>query len=177
MRLRPASCAAWLKLLKLRLTPGSVALVVVKALLSPNAAASTLDAAALKVLWPETYSGCGGVISSGRHASSTEVAALLSRSASWMAVSGRHKPKLYLASQQAMAASARATFNWANSRALALRLLPWVVATAWAIWFQWPGGVRLPLPSAQNKACWVWSAVRVLPAATPNCLISLTAVA
>ena len=54
MRLKPASSAAWLKLVKLRVTPGSVALVVEKATLSPKVAASTSTAAALKVECPET---------------------------------------------------------------------------------------------------------------------------
>ena len=54
MRLTPASSAAWLKLVKLRVTPASVGLVVLKAVPSPKVAASTPAAAALKVLWPET---------------------------------------------------------------------------------------------------------------------------
>ena len=54
MRLMPASAAAWVKLVKLRVTPGSVELVVLKAVLSPKVAASTSAAAALKVEWPDT---------------------------------------------------------------------------------------------------------------------------
>ncbi len=54
MRLMPASSAAWLKLAKLRVTPGSVGEVVLKAVLSPKVAARMPAAAALKVLWPET---------------------------------------------------------------------------------------------------------------------------
>ena len=53
-RLRPDSPAAWLKLVKLRVTPGSVALVVVKAVSSPKVRASTAAAAALKVECPDT---------------------------------------------------------------------------------------------------------------------------
>ena len=54
MRLAPASSAAWLKLVNCRITPGRVALVVLKAVLSPKVAARMLAAAALKVLWPDT---------------------------------------------------------------------------------------------------------------------------
>ena len=54
MRLKPASSAAWLKLVKLRVTPGSVELVVLKLVASPKVAARIPAAAALKVLWPDT---------------------------------------------------------------------------------------------------------------------------
>ena len=53
MRLMPASAAACVKLVKLRVTPGSVALVVPKAVLSPKAAVRIVAAALLKLLWPE----------------------------------------------------------------------------------------------------------------------------
>ena len=82
-----------------------------------------------------------------------------------------------MASQLAIAASARATFNWANSRALADRPLPSAAASCMAIWFQWPGGVTVPSPSAQNRAVCVSSAVRVDPVARPFSLTSLKAAA
>ena len=54
MRLKPASSEAWEKLVKLRVTPGSVGVVVVNAVASPKVAARMPVAAALKVEWPET---------------------------------------------------------------------------------------------------------------------------
>ena len=105
------------------------------------------------------------------------VLALPSALALLMAVTGRHSAKLYLASQQAIAASASATLSCAISRALADRLLPCAAATCAAIATQCPGGVKLPPPSAQKRACWVWSAVRVPPVALPSKRTSSTACA
>ena len=65
MRLMPASSAAWLKLVNERVTPSRVCDVVVNAVLSPKVAARMAAAAFENVECPETYSGCGGVLSSG----------------------------------------------------------------------------------------------------------------
>ena len=127
--------------MKLRVTPGSVGLVVVKLVASPKVAARMSAAAALKAEWPETYDGCAGVMSSDCQAASCTLAALPSWSDSWIAVTGRQTRKVYFVSQQAMAASASATFNCAISRALAASPLPLSAATCPAMRFQCPGGV------------------------------------
>src|SRR6267143_4454873 len=141
IRLRPASWGDCVKLVKLRVTPGSVKAPVLKAVLLPKVAARIVAAAELKVEWPETYSGCDGVMRSGVQVPSTVVAALLSKSALWIASIGRHSPYAYFASHAAMAESASATFSCANSRTLAERLVPWCCAICAAMRSQWPGGV------------------------------------
>ena len=67
---------------------------------SPNNAVSISAAAADVVLWPDVYSGKGGVWMKEIHCSS------ISR---WMAVCGRMRTVRYFASQQAMKASYKAT--------------------------------------------------------------------
>jgi len=69
-----------------------------------------------------------------------------------------------------MAASAMAMFNKANNLAFSSSVLPCAAAIICAILFQWPGGVSVPAPSAQNNAIWVWSCVRVEPTAAPSSL-------
>ena len=137
MRLRPASLAASSKLANVRSTgrpatrkPGDAD---VKPTLAPKTLVSTAAAAPLKVLWPETYSGNGGVMSNEVQAGSATVAALPSLSACRMAVIGRQKSDENLASQATIAASARATLSCANSRALSATLLPCCCATVSAI--------------------------------------------
>ena len=99
------------------------------------------SAVLLKVEWPETYSGKGGVTSSDVQLASAAVWSLPSVSASRIAVIGLQKPKSYFVFQATMAASARPTFSSANRRAFSETLLPWASAICSAIWFQWPGGV------------------------------------
>ena len=91
MRLRPASVAAASKLANCRVTPGSPRDEVSKATSSPSKLESTVAAAALYVLWPETYSGKGGVINSDDHSGSAAVAGFTSTAACFLAVMGRHK--------------------------------------------------------------------------------------
>src|SRR4051794_39471556 len=81
-------------------------------------------------LWPEGYSGNGGVTSAGGAATgvdgsnsgvqvgSASVAGLSSVAAWRMAVMGRHVFQWYLLFQQPIAASAAARFSLAKSRAL-----------------------------------------------------------
>src|SRR5262249_46669617 len=118
MRLRPASSAADWKLANDRSTPGSASELVTNGS-PPNNRVRTVAAAPLKVLWPEMYSGNGGVAISGSQLGSAAVAGLPSVSASGIAVTGRQNPlpptKKYFASQATMAASASAMFNSANS--------------------------------------------------------------
>src|SRR5437879_5733615 len=90
-----------------------------------------------------------------------------------MAVTGRQKLKAYFASQAQMAASAMARFNNANNRAFSSRVLPRTALMSWAMLFQWPGGVSVPAPSAQKRAIWDWSAVRVELVLAPSSLTSL----
>src|SRR5437667_5967919 len=125
MRLMPASSAASENELKLRDTPGRSSELVAKGMLSePKKAASTVAAAPLNVLWPEVYSGKGGVTSSGVQVGSLVVSGLPSISALRMAVMGRQKLNVYLQSQAMIAASASAMFNNANNRAFCSSVLP-----------------------------------------------------
>src|SRR5437879_1198562 len=98
-----------------------------------------------------------------------------------MAVIGRQRPKpsmeLNLASQATMAASAMAMFNSANIRADSASDSPCEIASFWAVSFQWPGGVTVPAPSAQNRAICVWSGVRTVLLAAPKSLTSLNSAA
>src|SRR5262245_19770945 len=95
-----------------------------------------------------------------------------SGSASLIAVTGRQKWNVYVASQEEMAASAMAIFNKANNLAFCSNVLPCAAARICAMLFQCPGGVSVPAPSAQNKAICVCSSVRVDPTAAPSCLTS-----
>src|SRR5687767_13125913 len=118
MRLIPASRAASEKDEKLRETPGRSSEKVVKATSSvPKNAARTAAPAALNVLWPDVYSGNGGVTRSGVHSASFTVSSRGSRSPLRIAVIGRQKWKVYLQSQDTIAASASAMFKSAKSRA------------------------------------------------------------
>src|SRR6185436_19255843 len=93
-------------------------------------------------------------------------------SAKAIAVTGRQKWYVYFASQEQMAASAIAMFMSANNLAFSSIVVPCDAPIICAMLFQWPGGVSVPAPSAQNKAISVWSAVRVEPTAAPSCLTS-----
>src|SRR5207247_8846144 len=55
-----------------------------------------------------------------------------------IALTGRQKLYVYLASQQEMMASASAMFTRANRRASPTRSRPCSADTCWAISFQWP---------------------------------------
>ena len=71
-----------------------------------------------------------------------------------------------------MAASAIAMFKSANNLAFSSSVVPRAAAIICAMLFQWPGGVSVPAPSAQNKAISVWSSVRVEPTSAPSSLTS-----
>ena len=105
-------------------------------------------------------------------AGSPTVAGLPSTSPLRMAVTGRHELKTYLDSHEQMAASARATFNSANSRAFWASVFPRAAATSCAMLFQWPGGVPVPAPSAQKSAMRSCSGVREDPSAAPKAFTS-----
>ena len=66
-------------------------LLTKRILFVPKNTLRTVAAAPLKVLWPEMYSGKGGVTSSGVQAGSGFVAEFPSRAAAWIAVIGRQK--------------------------------------------------------------------------------------
>src|SRR5438093_11946824 len=72
-----------------------------------------------------------------------------------------------------MAASAMAILSRANKRAFCASVLPEAALMSWAMLFQWPGGVSVPAPSAQKRAIWDWSAVRVELVFAPSSLTSL----
>src|SRR5260221_8345138 len=120
--------------------------------------AKIVEAAPLKVLWPEMYSGNGGVVSNETQLVSIKVSGLLSRSPCWIAVIGRQVLYLYLASQAAMPASAIARFKSANTRAFCTKEKPKFVEIFSATAFQWPGGVTVLLKSDQNRAISICSA-------------------
>lgn len=83
MRLAPLSSAAWLKLAKERTKAGNSSEGTVKGMASvPKKLANTVAAAPLKVLWPEQYSGNGGVNSNGCQFASCTTAGLPAESAS-----------------------------------------------------------------------------------------------
>src|SRR5947209_848383 len=78
-----------------------------------------------------------------------------------------------LASQPAIALSAWVRFTRANIRALSTRVLPWDMASWWAIWFHREAlGVTGP---AMNRADSVWSGVRVVLSKEPSSLTWLKA--
>ena len=60
-----------------------------------------------------------------------------------------------------MNASASAVFSAAKTRAAAVVSRAWVRTSSSAIAFQWPGGVTVPGPSAQNNAIARCSGLRV----------------
>src|ERR1700693_4132664 len=117
-----ASLGAWSKPVKGRVTPEPPGLVLpmLKAVLGPKMESRTVAAAPLKVLWPLTYSGNGGVLISGRQEGSAERPGL--PPPALMAVMGRQKLKAYLASQATMAASPIATFSSASIRVVSAKL-------------------------------------------------------
>src|SRR4030095_11754134 len=88
-----------------------------------------------------------------------------SGSAKAIAVTGRQKSNVYLASQAQIAASAMAIFNKAKSLAFSSSVLARSAAIVFVTLFQGPGGVSVPAPSAQNCAISLCSSVRVEPTA------------
>src|SRR5262245_9393600 len=90
-----------------------------------------------------------------------------------IAVTGRQELYVYFASQAQIAASARVILWRANRRAFCASVLSRCPATIRAIEFQWPGGVSVPAPSAQNNAICDCSAVRADPTAAPSAFTSL----
>src|SRR2546423_8736874 len=136
MRASNASSAACVKLAYVRTTPGSVSDVSVNSASLPKYVPSTTTAAGLTVAWPDGYSGKLGVTSSGVQVASSIVAGLPSVLASRMAVMGRQKTYVYLASQHEMTASAMATFKSAINRAFSDRVVWRSAATDVATRFQ-----------------------------------------
>jgi hypothetical protein len=160
---------------KFRLISGRVMEPLLKLKLVPKALVNTALAAPLKVLCPETYSGKGGVLIKGNQLASGLVLIFPSSSPFRIAVIGLKVLWVYLVSQAAIPASARATLSWAKMRALSRMLLLEILAAVDAISFQCPGGVYVPLPSAQKRAIWVCSEVRVVELSAPYSLTSLNA--
>src|SRR6266496_2050111 len=98
----PFSSAASENPRKLRVTPGSVRLVVEKRTRSPNRSINTSAAAEPTSEWVDGYSGTGGVTRNGCHAGSGSVRVLPSAPASWIAETGRQKRKLYFSANPAI---------------------------------------------------------------------------
>ena len=72
-----------------------------------------------------------------------------------------------------MPASASAMFRSANSRAFSSSVVPIAAATSCAMTFQWPGGVTVPAPSAQNLAIAVCSSERDALETEPRSFVRL----
>src|SRR5438552_18615602 len=137
MRLSEHSWAVAEKLVNDRVTPGRLSELKVKEMASvPKKAARTAALAPLTPLWPEMYDGWAGVTRNGVQAGSAAVSGLPSVSAARIAVTGRQKLYVYLASQTAIAESASVRLSRANRRASCTRELPFCTATCWAIWLQ-----------------------------------------
>jgi len=79
--------------------------------------------------WAHGYSGCIGVSMNGAQLASRSVASLPSRSPLRMAVIGRQKLYVYLASNTATSASSMAMPAIASRRAFAVTSRPGMVAT------------------------------------------------
>src|SRR5947207_5780735 len=86
----------------------------------PSIASMALARAELMMQCANGYSGCIGVLSIGCHVASCSVASLPSMSPLRMAVIGRQKAYLYLASMTAIAASASAAVVTVMKRALSM---------------------------------------------------------
>ena len=116
--------------------------------------------------YPLTYSGYGGVVSSGVQVGSAAVAGLPSVSASLMAVIGRHKPYRYLACQTEMSAGGGpGSPNWAPLRSIKGRTAP-SHGTAMG---RSPGGVGRQTPGAGAR-------VNRTGAFRPSCALAETSV-
>src|SRR5580700_15947 len=104
------------------MTSGAVGLVIETSEISgvPNTACTTPARLPLLMQCAHGYSGCIGVLSMGCQAASRSVAALPSMSPLRMAVIGRQKAYLYLASMTAIMASASAAVITAMKRALSI---------------------------------------------------------
>ena len=114
----------------------------------------------LKVLWPEVYSGKGGVVISGVQAASARcrVAVVVGLR---MAVTGRQMLVGVLVVPGDDGGVGQGDVEQGEEAGvLGEAVAPWRAIAA--IWFQCPGGVSVPTPSAQKRAIWVWSAVRVV---------------
>src|SRR5436309_1642272 len=107
MRAFFTSSSASVKLRNERDTPSKRSLVTSKRVCSPNSFARIVVAAPLTHEWPDGYSGCAGVAKSGVQVASVVVAALPTSAVSRMAVIGRQKLNVYLASQHPMVSSWR----------------------------------------------------------------------
>src|SRR5437763_8791262 len=157
--------------------PGSVVLVVLKPALLPKNSVSTSAAAALVMQWPERYSGCGGVGTSGVQVGSGTVSGLPSSywvvpSFSRIAWTGRQKLKRYLVSKTTTTASERAMLSRAKMRAFSATLVCRSAAIARAIRFQ-----ESVVLSNQKRAPSVCSGVRRALVVPPYSLTSLTSAA
>src|SRR5882762_4458368 len=119
--------------------------------------------------WAHGYSGCIGVSPSGSHDASRGVSLLLLRSALRIAVTGRHRLKVNLASNTAMKASLLAMAASANSRAQSTRFKSFDAATCRRIGFQVCG----PLVN-QKRPMSVCTAVRRALVRPPISRISFT---
>src|SRR4030095_3629820 len=106
----------------------------------PSSASSTAPSDADTMQWAHGYSGCMGVSMNGVQLGSRSVASLPSRSPLRIAVTGRERLYVYLASKTAISASSMAIAAIARSRALSVASRPGMAATERATGQETAGG-------------------------------------
>src|SRR5262249_18422797 len=124
-------CAKSSTLFHVRIAPAAVWLSELKVGTGPlpSSAWSTAPSDADTMQWAHGYSGCIGVSMNGVQLGSRSVASLPSVSPLRMAVIGRQKLYVYLASKTAVSASSMAIAAIASSRAFAVTSRPGATAT------------------------------------------------
>ena len=166
-RLRPCSLGLCVHL---RTNPGALGLVIViSATLLPITFWMMVPTAVDEMQCAHGYSGCIGVSPRGNHDASRAVSLFPLRSALRIAVMGRQRLKVYLASKTAMKASLLAMAARANRRAQSTTFISLPVATWRRMGFQVCG----PLVN-QKRPMFVCSAVRLALARAPSSWISFT---
>src|SRR5438552_11248005 len=118
-------------LFQVRTAPPAVELAELKVGVAPlpSSAWSTAPSEADTMQWAHGYSGCMGVSMNGVQLGSRSVASLPSTSPLRMAVIGRQRLYVYLASKTAVSASSMAIAAIASSRAFAVASRPGAAAT------------------------------------------------
>ena len=158
-------------LLKGRFRFGSKRSTIVKGIagLGPNTDSRTPTDRPLMMAACDGYSGCIGVSLSGIQPGSRSVASLLSMSALRIAVTGRQKLYVNLASQSVMKVLAMPTLSSANRRAFSARPSPFAAD----IWRAATSQLRGRFDWVQYFTASVWAAVRVVLLAPPTVFVSL----
>src|SRR5258706_4277350 len=143
MRATATSCTNSSTLFHVRTPPPAVELAELMAGTGPlpSSAWSTAPSEAETMQWAHGYSGCMGVSMNGVQLGSRSVASLPSASPLRIAVTGRQRLYVYLASNTAISASSIAIAAIASRRAFAVTSRPRAAATARATGQQTAGAV------------------------------------